>query len=92
MSLARVITVVTATVVAVLTTASSATAATTTPDTWAVGDQWSTLEALGFFIGIPLLLILGIGGVAAAVVAKSRNFVPVIPDSTELEKADAAHH
>lgn len=95
MSFARVITVVTAAFVTVLASASTASAATTTPDTWAVGESITPLEAIALFIGGPLLLLVGIWAVAAAVVAKSRNFVPTIPDSTELEKVpshDVAAH
>lgn len=93
MNLARVIAVVTASLAAVVATASGA-AASSVPESWPVGEGLSPLETLAYFVGIPVLLFVVIWGIGAAIAAKSRNFVPTIPASTEIEKAaghDVAH-
>lgn len=93
MNMARVIAVVTTSLAAIVATASGA-AASSAPESWPVGESLSTLETLAYFVGIPVLLFAVIWGLAAAVAAKSRNFVPTIPTSTEIEKApghDVAH-
>ena len=89
MSLARILTVLSVAIVAVGASATSA-VASTTPSTWAVGETMSTGQALLYFVGGPILLGAIIWVVAAAVVAKSRNFVPTIP-STEIEPVSNQH-
>lgn len=89
MSLARVIRAVTTLIVApalmVLGTAAAASAGTA-PDTWPEGETLSTLETLAWFVLLPLGLAAVIGIIAAAVAARSHNFVPT-PPSTEVEPA-----
>lgn len=94
MSLARVITVVTAALLAVVVSATSA-VASTAPDTWPGDDEnFTALHWIGTFIGGTLVLYAAIWIIAAAVNAKSRHHV-VAPPSTDLEKApgqDIAGH
>lgn len=89
MSLARVITAVTATLLVVVSAATPA-SASTAPDTWPQGESMSTLEWMGLFIGGTLLLVVVIWGLAAAVNAKVRHHVviPGPPSGTAIEAAD----
>lgn len=93
MSLARVITVVTAALLAVVASAASA-SASTAPDTWPGDEDFSSLQWIVTFIGGTVLLFAVIWIIAAAINAKSQHFVPA-PPSTELEtapKQDVASH
>lgn len=89
MSLARVITAVTATLLAVVATATPA-SASTAPDTWPQGETLSTLEWVGLFVGGTLLLFVVIWGLAAAVNAKVRHHVvvPGPPSGTAIEATE----
>ncbi len=89
MSLARILTILSATVMAIAATATSA-SATTAPDTWETGEGLTTMQTLAYFVGGPILLVAVIWVLAAAVVAKSRNFVPT-PPSTEIETVSDQH-
>lgn len=86
MSLARVITAVTAALLVVVASATSA-VASTAPDTWPGDDEnFTTLHWIGTFIGGTLVLYVAIWIIAAAINAKSHHHVPA-PPSTDVEKA-----
>jgi len=89
MSLARVITAVTATLLAVVAAATPA-SASTAPDTWPQGEALSTLEWLAIFVGGTLLLVVVITVLAAAVNAKVRHHVvvPGPPSGTAIEATE----
>jgi HAMP domain-containing protein len=89
MSLARVITAVTAALLAVVAAAMPA-SADTRPDSesWPDDPQaFSTLEWIGAFIGGTLVVYLLIWLIAAAVNSKSRHYRPTIP-AEDARKAD----
>ena len=87
MSLARVITAVTAALLAVVAAATPAMASTAPDsDSWPVDEAaLSTLEWIGLFIGGTALLFVVIWILAAAVNAKSQHHVPVIPPETPAQ-------
>lgn len=92
MSLARVITAVTAALLAVVALATPA-SASTAPDTWPQGESLSTLEWVGLFVGGTLLLFVVIWGLAAAFNAKLQHHVvssPANPDAVAVE--GTPHH
>lgn len=92
MSLARVITAVTATLLAVVALATPA-SASTAPDTWPQGEGLSTLEWVGLFVGGTLLLFVVIWGLAAAFNAKAHHHVVVPPvEHDALEAPGTPHH
>lgn len=83
MSLARVITAVTAALLAVVAAATPAMASTVPDsDSWPVDENaLSTIEWIGVFIGGTALVYAVIWILAMAVNAKSRHYVPVIPET-----------
>ncbi|MCD9154617.1 hypothetical protein [Aeromicrobium duanguangcaii] len=86
MSLARVITPVTAALLAVVVTATPA-SADTAPDTWDQGETLSFLEWVAIFIGGTLALFIVIALIAAAINTKSKHYVPPTP-AEEATKSD----
>ena len=92
MSLARVITAVTAALLAVVAVATPA-SASTAPDTWPQGEGLSTLEVIGIFGGGTLALFVIIWGLAAAFNAKLRHHVVASPVNRDaLEAQGTPHH
>lgn len=83
MTLVRAFTVLTSAIAAVLLTAVSA-SASTEPSTWPDGESISTLEVLGIFVGLPVLLFVVVGLIGVIHAQKGRNYVPP-PPSTEVE-------
>ncbi len=84
MSLARVITAVTAALLAVVAAATPAMASTVPDsDSWPVDENaLSTIEWIGVFIGGTAIVYAVIWVLAMAVNAKSKHHVPVIPPET----------
>jgi len=92
MSLARVITAVTAALLAVVAVATPA-SASTAPDTWPKGDGLSTLEVIGIFGGGTVGLFVVIWLLAAAMNAKMQHHVVASPvDRDALEAQGTPHH
>jgi len=84
----RALSVIPAAAAVVLLAVASPAAASTAPYTWDPGEGISTLQVIGTFVGIPLLLVAVIWVFALA--TARNNHVPP-PPSTEVEQAGRQH-